>query len=120
MNFLAAAAGLLSGIIGAMGMGGGAVLIIYLTVFADTPQLKAQGINLIFFIPIAVTAVIVYAIKKQIKWKTVLPVCLGGLLGASAGIFIGSAVGGTLLGKAFGGCLIVLGLFEIFKRKKST
>lgn len=120
MNFLAAAAGLLSGMIGAMGMGGGAVLIIYLTVFADMPQLKAQGINLIFFIPIAVVAVIVYAVKKQIKWKTVLPVCAGGLLGAWAGIFIGSAAGGTLLGKAFGGCLAALGLFEVFRPKKNT
>ena len=41
MNFTALLAGLLSGIIGGMGMGGGAVLIIYLSLFTDTPQLKA-------------------------------------------------------------------------------
>ena len=61
MNIGALAAGLFSGIIGGMGLGGGAVLIIYLTVFSDVDQLKAQGINLLFFIPIALLAVSVYA-----------------------------------------------------------
>ena len=48
MNIGALLAGLLSGIIGGMGLGGGAVLIIYLTVFMDIKQLSAQGINLLF------------------------------------------------------------------------
>ena len=42
-------AGILSGIIGAMGIGGGGILIIYLTLFADMEQMAAQGINLLFF-----------------------------------------------------------------------
>ena len=65
MNILALLAGLLSGIIGAMGLGGGAVLIIYLSLFTETEQLTAQGINLLFFIPTALLAVIIYAIKKK-------------------------------------------------------
>ena len=69
MNIAALLAGLFSGIIGGMGLGGGAVLIMYLAVFTDTSQLKAQGINLLFFIPIGTLAVIIYAIKKKIKWK---------------------------------------------------
>ena len=68
MSWTALTAGLLSGIIGAMGLGGGAVLIIYLSVFTDMPQLKSQGINLLFFIPIAAAAIAVYGFKKQIKW----------------------------------------------------
>ena len=81
MNIGALLAGLLSGIIGAMGMGGGAVLIVYLTLFLDVEQLKAQGTNLIFFIPIGVTALIIYSIKKQIKWKKALPLAVGGIVG---------------------------------------
>ena len=42
-------AGFLSGLIGSMGFGGGGVLIIYLVIFTNTPQIVAQGINLIFF-----------------------------------------------------------------------
>lgn len=118
MNIGALLAGLFSGIIGGMGLGGGAVLIIYLTVFANTEQLKAQGINLLFFIPIALLAVIIYAAKKQIKWKTVLPLAAGGVLGAVAGIFLTSALGGEWTAKLFGGFLILLGLKEIFFKNK--
>lgn len=117
MNAVALTAGLLSGVIGAMGLGGGAVLIIYLTVFTDTKQLTAQGINLLFFIPIAITAVIVYAIKKQIKFKKILPMALGGVLGAVAGIFLTGIIGASLISKIFGGLLIIFGAKELlFKR----
>lgn len=63
MSIAALLAGLLSGIIGSMGLGGGAVLIIYLSLFTETEQLRSQGINLLFFIPIALIAVIIYAEK---------------------------------------------------------
>ncbi len=120
MNIAALIAGLLSGVIGAMGLGGGAVLIIYLSVFTSTQQLTAQGINLIFFVPIATLAVVVYAIKKQIKWRTVLPIAVGGVIGATAGMFAASLIGSGLLGKIFGGLLVVLGVGEIFKKGKNS
>lgn len=37
-----AAAGLISGFVGAMGLGGGGMLIIYLTVFAGVEQLRRR------------------------------------------------------------------------------
>lgn len=116
MNWAALLAGLFSGIIGAMGLGGGAVLIIYLSVFADLPQLEAQGINLIFFIPIAIAAVAVYAVKKQIKWKITLKIALWGLLGAFGGMYLAKIIGGGITGKLFGGLLVILGIREIFKK----
>ena len=48
MNWAALLAGLFSGIAAAMGLGGGAVLVIYLAIFTDTAQLTSQGINLLF------------------------------------------------------------------------
>ncbi len=51
--------------IGAMGMGGGGVLLIYLTAFAHVPQLKAQGINLISFLPTGLLATVIYAVKNR-------------------------------------------------------
>ncbi len=115
-------AGLLSGVIGAMGLGGGAVLLIYLTVFEKANQLTAQGVNLLFFIPIGLLSVIIYAIKKQIKWKTVLLLSAGGLVGAAAGVWLSEFVGSELLGKIFGGLLAVAGVWQIissFKSKKT-
>lgn len=120
MNVIALIAGLLSGIIGAMGLGGGAVLIIYLTVFTNTPQLEAQGINLLFFIPIGLIAVIIYAIKKKIKWKITLPIALGGLIGAVLGITVTNFIGGDFIAYIFGAFLIILGIKEIFFTKSRS
>lgn len=59
-----AVAGILSGLLGAMGLGGGGILIIYLSIFTSIPQAQAQGINLLFFLPTAVLALIVYQRKS--------------------------------------------------------
>jgi uncharacterized membrane protein YfcA len=120
MSITALLAGLLSGIIGGMGMGRGAVLIIYLSLFTDTPQLKSQGINLLFFIPIGLLALIIYAFKKQIKWKTVIPLALYGLLGAIAGVLLTNVLGNTYTTKAFGTLLLIMGLKEIFGGCRKT
>lgn len=120
MNIAALLAGLLSGIIGAMGMGGGAVLIIYLSVFTQTEQLASQGINLMFFIPIGLLAVVIYAFKKQIKWKTTLLLAAWGLLGTVIGLMITDLLGGELTAKLFGGLLILIGIKEIFCKNNNN
>lgn len=117
MNITALLAGLLSGIIGAMGLGGGAVLIIYLSLFTETKQLTGQGINLLFFIPIGLVAVIIYSIKKQIKWKTTLKIAVSGLAGAGVGLLLTKYLGGNLTEKIFGALLIIIGIYEIFVKK---
>lgn len=116
MNILAHVAGLLSGIIGGMGLGGGAVLLIYLAVFEDVPQLAAQGINLIFFVPIGLLAVIIYSFKKQIIWKKTLLLALGGVAGAFLGMGIVKLIGSDLTGKIFAVLLIFLGIKEVFSK----
>ena len=108
-------AGILSGIVGSMGLGGGAVLLIYLSLIKGTDQLKAQGINLLFFIPVAVLSVIIYAVKKQINWKIVLILAAGGLVGAA-----GCIIGSRIVAKIFGGLLVAGGVWQIISsvRKK--
>ena len=96
------------------------VLIMYLSLLADIPQLKAQGINLIFFLPIALVAVSVYAFKKQIKWRTVLPLAAGGMLGAVLGVFLADILGTALTSKLFGAALLFFGLKEIFSKVEKT
>ncbi|MBQ3817493.1 MAG: sulfite exporter TauE/SafE family protein [Clostridia bacterium] len=114
MNISALLAGLFSGIIGSMGMGGGAVLIIYLALFTDTSQLNAQGINLIFFIPIALISVIIYTLKGRIKWKTALFFAAFGLIGSIIGISLSNFLKGNLPSIIFGVFLIFTGIKEIF------
>ena len=68
-----------SGLAGSLGLGGGGVLVLYLVLALGMPQLKAQGINLLFFIPCAVLSSIVYSFKKLIDWKSVLLFAAGGI-----------------------------------------
>ena len=112
-------AGFLSGLISSMGFGGGGVLIIYLIVFLDTPQLKAQGINLLFFIPCAILATIIYTIKKQIKYKEILPVILGGFVGSISSSFLLISVNTNYLPKIFAIFLIVMGFLSILRLKEN-
>ena len=63
-----ALAGLLSGICASMGLGGGFVLLVYLTLFTQLSQLDAQLTNLVFFLPIAVLSVILH-LKNQLIEK---------------------------------------------------
>jgi len=107
-------AGVLSGMAGAMGLGGGGVLLIYLTVFAGAEQLNAQGINLIFFVPIAILSMIIYAKNGQINWGAVIKTALFGLAGAFVGSFLAGFIGGELLSKLFACMLVVLGIYELF------
>ena len=120
MNISALLAGLFSGILGAMGLGGGAVLIIYLALFTNTQQLAAQGINLLFFIPIALLSVVIYSIKKKIKWRLTIILSLWGLIGAASGIMLTKYLGGEITSKLFGALLIIMGIYEIFKRNNKS
>ena len=115
-------AGILWGIIGAMGIGGGGILIIYLTLFADMEQMAAQGINLLFFIPCAVVALIIHIRKKRIVWKTVLPMIVGGLIGVAVGSYFAGIIGSGILGKIFAVFLVALGVKELiggFRKKEN-
>ena len=110
--------GALSGVIGALGMGGGGVLIIFLSAFAGLDQLKAQGINLLFFLPCAAVAVIIHSVEGRIHWKTALPYMAGGLVGVIMGTQLAAFIGNGLLRKGFAVLLILFGLYELFKRQK--
>ncbi len=116
MNIQALLAGLLSGILGSMGLGGGGILIIYLSLLTETKQLTAQGINLLFFVPIGILSVIIYSFKKQIKWKATLKIAIFGIIGAVVGILLADFLGGNITRKIFGGLLILMGVNEFFKK----
>lgn len=112
-------AGFLSGLIGSMGFGGGGVLIIYLVIFMNVPQLKAQGINLIFFVPCAILATVIYTIKKQIDYKKILPVIIGGIIGAIISSFLLKSINTDYLSKVFAIFLIIMGISSILRLNKS-
>ncbi len=107
-----------SGILGSMGLGGGTVLVVYLTYFRHISQLKAQGINLVCFIPIAIFSIIVYSRQKLTDKKVIFPLIIYGISGAATGYLLLGMLPEGMLGRLFGGFLIALSVKELFFHKK--
>lgn len=111
--------GLCSGVISGMGIGGGAILIPALTLLEGVQQQVAQGINLVYFIPTAVISLIVHLKKKNVEVKTALIIGLSGMAGAAGGAWLAMVMGGGLLRRLFGGFLLLIGGYEIYKGIKT-
>lgn len=117
MTLEAIAAALISGAAGALGLGGGTVFLMYLAM-TDVPQLRAQGINLLFFLPCALVSVLVSTKKKLILWRTALPMAAGGFAGALCGSWLANIIGGEWMRKIFAIFLIIIGFLQLKKVKK--
>lgn len=104
----------LTGIFASMGLGGGMVLIVYLTVFAGFSQLPAQGINLVFFIPIAIISLVLHTKNKLVEWKKAVPAVLWGTAAVIISAWLANRIEQSLLSKAFSIFLILMGLKELF------
>ncbi len=116
MMFWSFAAAFLTGIFASLGVGGGMILIIYLTVFAGYDQLAAQGINLVYFIPIAALSVIIHTKNKLIEWKKILPAIITGSILAVLGTFAAKHIGSQGLRKIFAVFILIIGFKELFFR----
>ena len=106
----------LSAILGAMGLGGGFVLLIYLTAFAGVSQFEAQSINLIFFIPVAIVALIIHTKNKLVLWKDALVSIVFGIGGVFAGFYVANWIGSDLVSWGFAGVVLLTGIKELFAK----
>ena len=110
--------GFLTGIAASMGLGGGFILIIWLTIFGGLEQTAAQGVNLLFFLPVALFSVIIHAKNKLIEWRIVPFAVISGIIGAAIGSFLSFILTDSLLRTLFAFLIIPVSLREIFHKKK--
>ena len=106
--------GLIAGIVGGLGMGGGTILILLLTMFLNIGQNIAQGSNVIFFIPTAIAAIIIFIKNKKIKFKLAIPLCILGLIGTFIGANIAIRLEVSNLRKCFGIFLIIIAIYQTY------
>ena len=106
--------GIFSGIFSGIGMGGGTILIFLLTTFIGLEQHIAQATNLIYFIPTAISAIIVNFKNKNIDTKLAIFVSIGGALGAIIGANISVNIDVQKLRKLFGIFLLTIVIHEIY------
>lgn len=113
-------AALLTGVFASLGVGGGMILIIYLTVFGGFDQLAAQGINLIYFIPIAALSVIIHSKNHLIEWKKIIPSIIIGVIFAAAGTYAAEHIGSPALKKIFAAFILLIGIKELLYKPNSA
>ena len=109
--FLAGAA---TGILSGFGVGGGTLLLVYMTAFAGLDQHLAQGINLLYFLPAGLMALPAHWKNGYIARPVLLPAILTGLLCAGLAAWAATALDVAVLRRCFGAFLILAGLWELF------
>ena len=102
-------AGAVTGVLSGFGVGGGTLLLVYMTAFAGMDQRLAQGINLLYFLPAGLMALPAHLKNGYVEKKALLPAIGAGLVLAAMGAWAASAMEVGLLKKLFGLFLLVVG-----------
>nr|WP_326215794.1 sulfite exporter TauE/SafE family protein [uncultured Oscillibacter sp.] len=110
--------GLGAGILSAWGVGGGTLLLLVMTLVLDVDQRTAQGINLLFFLPTAASALWCHArngcLDKPVLRRTIPPALAAALLGA----WLSGAVDPGELRRPFGVYLLFSAAMLLYPKKK--
>ena len=103
-----------------MGLGGGFVLFLYLTLFTGLDFLQCQIVNLLFFLPCALLAAWRYRKDGLIQFPILLPMMLFGSAGVVLGRLAAMWMGTQWVKWCFGAVLIPLGIKELFHKKQAA
>lgn len=117
-GLIAGLAGLICGVFSGLGIGGGTLLMVWMTAVVGLQQQTAQGINLLYFLPTAACALFFHIKNRLIRWRVVLPAILCGCLTAVGAAFLATGIDTGLLRKLFGGFLIFVGIRELFTAQR--
>lgn len=108
--------GAVLGFLTGLGTGGGSLLLLWLTLVLEMDPVTARTVNLMFFIPAAVTATLFRIRQGGISFRKIILPALTGCAAAALFVWAGSHMDTEHLKKAFGILLIVTGIRELCYR----
>lgn len=111
--------GTVLGFLAGLGVGGGSLLILWLTLVLGMEHPQARLINLLFFLPSAIIASFFRWKQGKLDFKKVLPAILTGCIAAGVCSFLSSSMDITLLKKLFGGLLLLTGIRELLYKPRT-
>lgn len=111
--------GTVLGFLTGLGVGGGSLLILWLTLALEMPQTAARGINLLFFLPSAMIACYLRWKQGAVTLRKVLPAIFAGCAAAAVFSLISTRMDLEILRKLFGVLLLATGIRELCYRPKS-
>ena len=98
-----------------MGIGGGTILVLYLTAFAGVPASSAAGINLVYFIGCAPPSLWLHFKNGLIDRRAAVFAALGGTVTALAAAWLVPVSSPDWLRRAFGVFLLLVGIRELWQ-----
>lgn len=116
LNFLAGAA---CGALACWGVGGGTLLLLYMTGPGGIAQRAAQGINLLFFPASCAGGLISHIKNGYLDRACIVPALVTGLISCAACALLVRSVPADLLRRAFGVLLLIMGAIELVSSVKS-
>ena len=112
-------AGIVLGYLAGLGVGGGSLLMLWLTLILHLPHQTAKMINLMFFIT-AAGAVSLFRWKQgSLPLKKILPAMIAGSIAAGLFSWLGMYLDTVLIKKLFGFLLLFTGIRELFYRPRN-
>lgn len=120
LNYLTLPVAVILGFLAGLGVGGGSLLMLWLTMAAGMEYADARTVNLLFFLPSAFIATLFHRKQGIVKLKKILPAMIAGCVSAALFSFIGKQIDTGLLKKLFGGLLLFTGVRELFYRPKNA
>lgn len=115
---LGIAFGIIAGIVTGLGMGGGTILILLLSLVMGLDQHVAQATNLIFFIPTSISAMLVNLKQKNVDLKIATTITIFGIIGAIIGAIISSYISSNYLKKCFAVFILIIAIREVYELYK--
>ena len=110
--------GLGASVISAWGVGGGTLLLLVMTLFLGVDQRTAQGINLLFFLPTAASALVCHWRNGYLDKPALRAAVPPAVILALAGAWAATALDVELLRKPFGVYLLLSGVSLVWPGKK--
>lgn len=108
------------GFLSGLGVGGGSLLMLWLTLVLGMEHNVARTINLLFFIPSAIIACLFRWKQGRLDIKKVSPAIIAGVISAGCFAWLSRHMDISLLKKLFGGLLLITGLRELFYRPRKA
>lgn len=110
--------GICLGFLSGLGIGGGTILILWLTQVLGMAPSTSRMINILFFIAAAGSVSIIRIKKHKILWHKIIPAIIAGSICTWIFTTIVKNIDTTILEKIFGGLLLVTGARELFYRDR--
>lgn len=107
-----------TGVLSAWGVGGGTLLLLVMTLFLGVDQRTAQGVNLLFFLPTAASALVCHAKGGYLDKPTLKAAVPAAVIAALLGAWVSNSLDVAVLRKPFGVYLLLSGVSLVWPQKK--